>query len=430
MSPTPSPPVSTPPPPACMPDPMQKLTKRVVEAATPRDVRYDLWDSELPGFGLRVEKSGTKSFFIRYRANGGGRTAPRRFMVVGRYGTLTADQARQQARKLLGAAVSGDDPSADRTSKRKESTVAQLLELYTEEGTTNLKPLTRTYTIARLRNHVLPLLGTRKVTEITTGDVERMIRDIAKGKTAKDQKIGPRARVIVRGGDGAAAKVARDLSAVFSFAKRNRIVTSNPCEGARKPTENKRERFLSAEELGRLGAALEQVASDGMNAMAVDIIRLLALTGCRRNEIAGLRWEEVDFTHGCLRLADTKTGKSIRPLGIPALALLSTIQRFDGTSFLFPATCGKSHFQGIKRVWARVCVLAELSDITPHTLRHTLASEAVSGGETLPLTGALLGHANARTTHRYAHIGQDPAKQAADRVSGRIHDAMSRKPSG
>lgn len=409
-----------------MPSPSQKLTKRVVDGAEPKAARYDLWDSDLPGFGLRVEVSGTKTFIIRYRANGGGRTAPRRFMTVGRYGTLNMEEARARAKALLGAAAKGDDPAGDHSTKRKELTVAQLIEIYADEGTAHLKPLTRKFTLARLQHHILPTLGTKKVTEIGPADVERMIRAVTAGKTAKDEKTGPRARVIVKGGRGAAAKVVRDLSAVFAFAKRHRIVTENPCESAKKPTDAKRESFLSVDELRRLGEALDQVAEEGANRMAVDIIRLLALTGCRRNEIAGLRWSEVDFDHACLRLADTKTGKSVRPLGAPALELLRTLPRYEDTDFVFPASSGSSHFQGLKRVWKRVHELAGLPPtVTPHTLRHTLASEAVSHGETLPLTGALLGHANARTTHRYAHIAQDPAKQAADRVAQRIANAMS-----
>lgn len=408
-----------------MSTPSEKLTKRVVDAAKPKEARYDLWDSELPGFGLRVEKSGTKTFIIRYRANGGGRTAPRRFMTVGRYPTLCMEDARKRAKELLGAAAKGDDPAGDRSAKRKELTVAQLIDIYADEGTSHLKPLTRKFTLARLQHHIIPTLGTKKVTEVGPADVERMIRAVTNGKTAKDEKVGPRARVIVKGGRGAAAKVVRDLSAVFAFAMRHRIVAENPCESAKKPTDNKRERFLSADELSKIGTALETAAAEGANRMAVDIIRLLAFTACRRDEICGLRWSEVEFENKRLHLVETKTGKSVRPLGEPALELLRTLPHYDGTDYVFPATSGASHFQGMKRVWKRVRELSGLTDVVPHTLRHTFASDAVSHGETLALTGALLGHTNARTTDRYAHIAQDPAQQAADRTSRRIANAMS-----
>ena len=146
-------------------------------------------------------------------------------------------------------------------------------------------------------------------------DIERMVRDIAAGKTAKDVKPENSRRIIVRGGDGAARKVARDLSAMFTFAVRRGIVLSNPCENAAiRKTDNRRTRYLSIEEVRRLGAALETLQADGVNPKALDITRLWALTGCRRDEIAALKWSEVDFERGCLVLEDSKTGESVRPL--------------------------------------------------------------------------------------------------------------------
>jgi integrase len=176
----------------------------------------------------------------------------------------------------------------------------------------------------------------------------------------------------------------------------------------------------------KLGSAPEEVEAEGGNPMAINMIRLLVLTGCRRNEIAGLRWSEVDVDHACLRLRDTKTGRSVRPLGTAALVLLSTLPRIAGTDYVFPATSGASHFQGVKKVWAKVRQKAELQpDIVLHTLRHTVGSAAVSGGESLAMTGAILGHANHRSTALYAHIQNDPARQAADRVIGRIAAALN-----
>ncbi len=188
-----------------------RLTKTVVEKAEVRGARYDVWDSELAGFGLRVEKSGTKTFIIRYRADGGGRSAPRRFMTVARFGTLTAEQARKKAKALLGVAASGGDPAGKVQEKRREKTMKQLLDFYEEHGCfiqrgiykgKPMKPLTKQYTMARLRNHVEPLLGHRRASEVTSGDIEKFVADVKAGKTAKDEKIGPRKRIIVRGGRG------------------------------------------------------------------------------------------------------------------------------------------------------------------------------------------------------------------------------------
>ena len=411
------------------------LTKREVDVAEPRDDRYHLWDTKLAGFGLRVEKSGTKTFVVRYRADGGGRTAPRRFVTIGRFGVLTVDEARKQARTLLGAAAKGDDPALNRQARRREMTVSGLVDLYEAEGCVvqrgirqgePMKARTRAYTLARLRHHVIPLLGHKRVSEINTGEIERFARDVATGKTARDEKTGPRKRLMVRGGEGAARKVIRDLSAVFSFAIRRGIAADNPVGRASvRKTDNHRDRYLTLEEVKQLGAAFNEVEAEGANAKGVAIGRLWALTGCRRDEIAGLMWSEIDFERGLLILGDTKTGKSVRPLGAAALALLESISRVPGADYVFPAEAGEGYYQGMKRLWGRVVKKAGLPGVTPHTLRHTIGSTAVSSGEALALTGAILGHANPRSTAIYAHVQHGPSRRAADRVSKKIAEALS-----
>jgi integrase len=415
------------------------LTKREVDAAEARGDRYHIWDTKLAGFGLRVEKSGTKTFVARYRADGGGRTAPRRFVTVGRFGVLTVDQARKRARMLLGAAAKGDDPASERRARRREMTMSALIDLYEAEGCVvqrgirqgePMKARTRAYTLARLRHHVTPLLGHKRVSEINAGEIERFARDVAAGKTARDEKTAPRKRIIVRGGDGAARKVIRDLSAVFSFAVRRGVAGDNPVARASvRKTDNRRERYLTLEEVRRLGAAFNEVEAAGANPKGVAIARLWALTGCRRDEIAGLKWSEVDFERGLLILDDSKTGKSVRPLGAAALALLETISQVPGTEYVFPAEVGDGYYQSMKRLWARILRKAALAGVTPHTLRHTIGSTAVSSGEAFALTGAILGHANPRSTAIYAHVQHDPSRRAADRVSKKIAEALSGNPS-
>lgn len=414
------------------------LTKRSVDAAEKRAVRYCIWDSALPGFGLRVETSGAKTFIVRYRAEGGGRTAAQRFVTVGRYGPLTPDAARRQAKILLGGVATGEDPADDRRAKRAEMKINGLIDLYEEEGCfvqrgkrqgMPMKPLTKQFTIARLRNHVVPLLGHRRVTATNAGDIERLVRDVTAGKTARDEKVGPRKRIIVRGGEGIARKVVRDLSAVFSFAIRREIVLRNPCETAAvRKTDNQRERFLTLEEVSQLGTALDELEQEGANAKALNIARLWALTGCRRNEIAALRWPELNLDEGLLELDDSKTGKSIRPLGAAAVALLRSIDKQDGSDFVFPAERGDGHYQGMKGVWKKAIVKAKLAGVTPHTLRHTMGSTSTSTGEALALTGAILGHSNPRSTAIYAHVQTDPSRRAANRVTKKIAAALAGKP--
>lgn len=418
-----------------------RLTKRTVDAAIPTDKRFVVMDDELPGFGLRVEPGGMKTFFIRYRANGGGRKAPQRMMAIGRHGTLTADEARKKAKKLLGAVAKGDDPAGDLAAIRKEMTVSELIGLYEREGCyvqrgirqgQPMKLTTKTFTLARLHHHVVPLLGRRRVSEIAPGDIERFVQDVTNGKTAQTIKIasqkGKRAHVIaVRGGEGAARKVVRDFSAVLSFAKRHGIVTVNAVsDAAVRKTDGKRDRFLSLEEMERLGIALVALEAEGLNPKAANIVRLWALTGCRHNEIAGLRWSEIDLVRARLFLADTKTGKSIRPLGAAARALLASIERTDSSPYVFPAEFGEGHFVGMKRVWPKIVAKAGLGrDVTPHVLRHSVGSLAASSGESLLIVGAVLGHANPRSTAGYAHIAVDPAIEAADRVSNAIGAALA-----
>jgi integrase len=329
---------------------------------------------------------------------------------------------------MLGAVLNGDDPAKELKAKRAEHTLKSLIDLYAEIGTSHLKERTRQFTLSRLRNHAIPLLGSRKVTEITVRDIERMIRDVAEGKTAKTINAGSKRQSIFRGGPGAAAKAARDLSAVFTFAIRDGLLTVNPCLTARKPKDGTRDRFLRLNEVVRLGTALEEVERAGANKMGTDIIRLLLFTGCRRDEISGLKWQEVDFEYGCLRLDESKTGKSVRPLGAPALAILSAQFRHAGSEFVFPslvgARAGHSHYQGTKRIWTRVRQLAGLEDVVLHTFRHTMGSASVSAGESLAMTGAILGHKNSRSTDIYAHVADDPAKRAADRVTETLSNAL------
>ena len=400
-----------------------KLTKRVVDGIIPSARDQFIWDSDVSGFGLRVRHGGSKTFIAQYRAGGGRGGTSRRF-TIGRYGVLTVDEARAEAKRVLGSVAQGHDPSGSRQVKRREMTVANLIGHYGNKGTDHLKDRNRRWMMARLRHHVVPLLGRKKVSDVRPSDVEHFMRDVKAGKTAKDEKSGSGTRVIVKGGAGAAIKGVRDLSAVFTFAVRHEIMASNPCARVKKPADGKRMRFLTLDEVARLGAALDSLEAEGASPKAIAIMRLWALTGCRRDEIAGLKWSEIDFDHACLRLSDTKTGRSVRPLASAALALLLSVPREPGGIFVFPSEDGSTFYQGTKRFWPMVVARAGLPGVTPHTLRHTIGSAAVSSGETLAMTGALLGHANARSTSIYAHMQQEPARRAADRVVGPIAMAL------
>lgn len=421
-----------------------KLSKTVAEIAEARSSRYNLWDSEISGFGLRVTPAGMKTWVVKYRTGEGGRSSVSRWYTIGGFPEISATEARKAAEIALARVRLGEDPGGERITKRAEMTLAQAIDFYEQEGCfvqrgirqgEPMKPMTKAYTLARLRHHVVRLLGKKRVTEIDEGDVTTFVRDVSAGKTARDEWVvdpetGKRKRVIVRGGDGAARKVVRDLSAVYSFLKthkRKTRVTHNPVEDASvRKTDNKRTRFLSIEEVKRLGDALAAVEAEGANTKAVNIARLWALSGCRRNEIAGLKWSEVDLERGLLVFDDSKTGRSLRPLGAAAAALLEAMKPDDAEGYVFPAERGDGFYQGTKTVWQAAIKKAGLPGVTPHVLRHTLGSAAASAGEALLMVGSLLGHANARSTTIYAHISHDPARMAADRVTAPIAEALGR----
>lgn len=414
--------------------PKLKLSKTTVDAIEPSSKPVYYYDVGLTGFFLRVMPSGAKAWGFEYRA-GSGRKARKNRITIASVGKVTADEARKIARRYSGEVALGRDPAAEKQAASQAMLVSELIDLYERDGCyvqrgirkgEPMKERTKQYTIARLRHHVLPLLGSRRAEEIGPSEIERMVRDIENGKTARDYMVAPRKRVIVRGGEGAARKVVRDFSAVLSFALRRAIIKSNPCEiAAVRKTDNQRDRYLSIEELGRLGSAFRELQQEGVNPKAINIARLWALTGCRRDEIAALKWSEIDFEEGLFRFADSKTGKGARPLGTAARAVLSTIVKDCNSSYVFPAESGNGFYQGTKGVWQKVLRKAELDDVTPHTLRHTIGSTAASSGEALPMIGAILGHRNVRSTAIYAHIQHDPSRLATDRVTSDIELALN-----
>ena len=402
------------------------LNRAEANKAIPDKKRYHIWDSELSGFGLRVSPGGGKSWIVKYRVGRLGRGAQVRWMTIGPFPVIAATDARAQAQVILASAIKGEDPASELIAKRNEMTTSQMISFYEEEGCyiqtgarqgEPMKDETKRYTLARLKNHVVPLLGKKRASDVNEGDIERFARDVEAGKTAKDYRKG-RTRVIVKGGKGAAIKVISDLSAVYSFAMRHKIVGSNPVLLAKvRKTANVSERFLDLDEVSAIGTAIKVVEEEGANPKALNIIRLLILTGCRRNEIAGLKWNEVNLNSAGLNLDETKTGKSKRPLSEPATHLLQKLyeNRQPDSEYVFVGT---------KKIWTRVLKKSGIDHATLHSLRHTVASNAAGSGESLLLIGAILGHANARSTQRYAHIARDPALHAANRAVTPLGNAL------
>ena len=201
----------------------------------------------------------------------------------------------------------------------------------------------------------------------------------------------------------------------------------NPVRGVRLFQPEKRERFLSADEFAALGTALNTAEKQGVNVKAINAIRLLALTGCRKAEILNLKWEYVDSHHKCLRLPDSKTGAKVVPLGQAAFKLLSKVKPVQDNPFVFAGTDGK-HFVGLQKIWTYIRSKAGLDGVRLHDLRHSFASVGVADGLSLPIIGKVLGHTQTRTTQRYAHLGDDPVREAVNSVAKSVNQALSRKP--
>ncbi len=405
-----------------------KLTGRLVDAAKPETKRYVIWDAEKKGFGVRIETSGLKSFIVSYRTGAGGRNATRREMVLGRVSNMTVESARKEAGRVLNKVDSGEDPAVARHLKRREMDVSALCALYLKEGVDTKKATTIAIDRGRIERHIKPILGSMLVSEVESQDVKRFMRDVANGKTAADIKTKLRGRAIVEGGKGTASRTVGLLGGIFSFAVAEKLRPDNPVRGVQRFPDQKGERFLTSGELTALGKALQKMEADGANAKALSIIRLLAYTGARKGEIQKLKWPEVDFEHSCLRLADSKTGAKIVPLGPPALAVLAAVKKVEGTDLVFPSENGNTPFQGTERVWQKLRKAAGMPDLRLHDLRHSFASAGILGGDNLAILGKLLGHKDTKTTARYAHLADDPVKQAAARISGNIAAAFEGRP--
>lgn len=386
---------------------MAKLTKRLIDSIVAKDGDIVVWDDALAGFGVRVKPSGVKSFCIQYR-NAQGRS---RRLTIGRYGRLTVDQARTLAKEHLGRVDKGKDPIEIKRQERQAVTMKELAARYLEE---HARPKKRPASVARdqrlIERFILPAMGARKIKEVTRADV-----------AALHHKIGQETPI-------QANRTLAVLSKMMTLAIRWGLKEGdNPCRYVERFKERKRERYLSADELARLGKALNDAEASGANPGPLNAIRLLVLTGARLGEVLGLRWEWVDFDRSCIRLPESKTGAKVIPLGGPALELLRGLPRQAGNPHVFPGQKLGRHLSDINATWRKTRDAAKLKGVRLHDLRHSFASVGAGSGVSLPVIGALLGHSEPATTARYAHLADDPLREAADKIAGQVAAALSRE---
>ena len=388
--------------------PNKRLTKRVVESATPGAKDIILWDSELKGFGCKITPKGKRVYFAYYRTPDGQQRRPK----IGDHDPMSCEEAREIARQWLVNARTGSDVSAKRKADREAPTMADLAERYlTEHAETKKRPRSVASDRTLLRLHILPALGRMKVATVTRADVTRL-------------------HYAMRQTPGAANRALALLSKMFNLSEKwgLRPDGSNSCRHVEKYAERKIERFLSPKEFARLGDVLaeaERTQTELPSAIAA--VRLLAFTGCRLSEVLTLRWDWVDWERGCLRLPDSKTGQKTLYLGAPALDVLSRIERQPDNPFVITGRNPNTHLVNLRKPWHRVRKKAGLDGVRIHDLRHSFASFGAGAGLSLPMIGKLLGHTQAQTTARYAHLAADPIKKAVDTVTSNIAAAMNGK---
>ncbi|HTT85646.1 MAG TPA: site-specific integrase [Rhizomicrobium sp.] len=405
---------------------MTRLTKRIVDAALPSEREHFVWCGGTPGFGVRVYPSGRKVFVAQVRVGHGTRR-----LKIGQYGPFTVDQARSEAEEIIRAAARGRDPQRERRETKEALTVSELLDRYMEAARAGLVITRfgipkRQSTVAvdegRVTRHIKPLIGTLVARDVTRADIQNMADQIAEGRTRGVHKSKPRGKAVVTGGAGTAARAVELLGGVFNWAEKRGLVNGpSPVRNIDRVRPKPRDRYLSTAELTALGRVLQSEVTNSPK--AVGAVWLIALTGLRREEACGLRWSEIDVAGQCLRLSETKTGKSVRPIGQEVVRLLQSLPRDSGT-WVFPndKDVGKAD---LKKEIAAIFNAAGLDDARSHDLRRTFASVAADEGYSDATIAALLGHAQRSVTARHYIRRPDAALvAAADRTAARIQSTM------
>lgn len=397
-----------------------KLTKTLCDALSyPHDPetekRFVAWDEAVPGFGLRVYPSGRKVFVVAVKVRG-----RQRWVTLGEPGAMVYDDARDEAvaltlhnaRRLAqrhrALADAGTDPSEERRRRRDQNkTLGELADEYLREAAPTLKRATRGSYKGYIR-HVKRAFGKRRPETITEQDVKRWYGRMA------DEPTGGNRRLWM-------------LSKLMDEAEHRGLRSGpNPCRRIKRYRETKRTRFLSPAELAKVGDALRELETDGkVSKPAAAALRLLLFTGARKSEVLSMRWQDLDLDRGVWNLPDAKAGPRPVYLNAPALAVLGSLERIEGNPHVIVGQKKGAALTTIQTPWRRVCEAAKLSDVRVHDLRHCFGAMGASGGDSLLIVGAMLGHKQASTTERYAHLADDAVRAASERVGATIEAALN-----
>ena len=381
---------------------MVKITKRAVDAAIPTDKEFFLWDDELKGFGLRIYPSGRKMYLAQFRA--GGRL---RRVNIGLHGALTPDMARTEAMKHLSEVRLGGDPAGERDRRKAALTMKEFGKRFLEEHVdVHCKPSTQAEYKRSIELFINPKIGSHRIIDVTRADVVSLHASMKATPYQANRTLGV-------------------LSVMFTVAHSWEVRTDgvNPCWKVKRYKEEKRERYLTEEELARLGKVLRESTTEPE---AVNCIRLLLLTGCRLGEIQTLKWDYIDYKAGVLRLPDSKTGAKVVPIGEAVFEILKTIEKLDKNPYVITGRVEGQHLTDMQHPWRRLRERAGLDGLRIHDLRHSFASDALQLGQDLTMIGKLLGHTQVQTTARYAHLKTAPIRNAANTVSAAIASALTK----
>ncbi len=375
-----------------------KISEKVVkELLPPATGNRRVYDTDLPGFGVRITANGVVAFVLNYTLRG----VERRF-TIGRWPTWSVTAARDEAKRLKRLVDQGHDPLKERQDHRAAPTVRQLWERYETEHLPSLSKAGGKDVERMFEQLILPRLGSRKLMDLTSADTDKLHRDITKDR-----------------GGTRANRTLMQLRHALNLAIRWQWLERNPAASFNRNDEQGRERHLTSEELERLGKALD-TEKDGN---AADAVRLLLLTGARRSEVLGATWNEFDLVAGLWTKEAHRTKQRKRhrvPLSDTAVTVLLEMRELKGESeYLFPTVNGTWRTE-INGAWNRIRKAAGLKDFRLHDLRHSFASIGASNGLSLEMIGALLGHNDVTTTARYSHLFDDALRSAANLIGGKL----------
>jgi integrase len=379
-----------------------RLTDAIVKRLpAPADGNAITYDTDVKGFGARVTAAGNRAFVLGYRT----RTGRQRRYTIGSFPDWQTTAAREEARRLKRLIDAGGDPLAEIEAERGAATVDDLIERFLEEHVTRKRSHTQVGYRVAIERYIRPALGRMKVAAVDWGNLDALHRKITKaGHTTQ------------------ANRVIAAASKMFALAIKWRMRADNPAKGIERNAEQRRKRYLSTTELKRLTEAL-----DGFDdRQAADIFRLCLLTGCRVGEAMAARWDGIDLSGGKWSKPASATKQKADhevPLSAAAKQLLAERRRRTNGVWVFPADSRPGHRVAVQKSWRALCKAAKIGGLRIHDLRHSFASQLVSSGASLPLVGSLLGHSNPTTTHRYAHLFDDPQRAAVERVGAMISNA-------